>query len=69
MEFQTGTGDGDIEPQLLKQAVNQRFENWKLRRAPALPYFLRSLRRESRVMSLLLRNTSSYSALNLTKKY
>src|SRR4029450_12299933 len=28
---------------------DQRFENWKLRRAPALPYFLRSTTRESRV--------------------
>src|SRR3954447_1615881 len=28
---------------------NQRLENWKLRRALALPYFLRSTTRESRV--------------------
>ncbi len=28
---------------------DQRFENWKLRRALALPYFLRSTTRESRV--------------------
>src|SRR5580693_5873316 len=28
---------------------NYRFENWKLRRALALPYFLRSTTRESRV--------------------
>jgi hypothetical protein len=28
---------------------DQRFENWKLRRALRLPYFLRSTTRESRV--------------------
>ena len=36
---------------LVESAVSsaQRLENWKLRRALALPYFLRSTMRESRV--------------------
>ena len=32
-----------------KEAAGQRFEYWKLRRAPARPYFLRSTTRLSRV--------------------
>ena len=35
--------------QSIRENADQRFENWKLRRALRLPYFLRSTTRASRV--------------------
>src|SRR5690606_11207555 len=47
-----------------RRCGDQRFENWKLRRAPALPYFLRSTARLSRVSRpcsrMSLRSSSSW---------
>src|SRR5690606_25051698 len=40
---------GGRSPLAVRVAARQRFENWKLRRALARPYFLRSTTRGSRV--------------------
>ena len=48
-------------------AQNQRFENWKLLRALALPYFLRSTTRLSRVRKPALLTELRNSGSNLER--
>ncbi len=48
-EMKRGASIGTEAPPRAKAVARQRFENWKLRRALARPYFLRSTTRLSRV--------------------
>src|SRR5690242_16723288 len=56
-----------IRPQ--PASTDQRFENWKERRALALPYFLRSTTRESRVRKPPFLRTLRSSGSKLVKAF